>query len=321
MNDKSKCVVLVPVARYIEPQTDDLLKQLAGRGYDVRYLRGASMVDLARSTMATQALRDGYEETFWIDSDMAFDPDDVDKIRSHKLPICAGMYPCKGPKRFAGKLMEAGQQVIFGEGGGLIEVDKVGFGFVHIRRQVYEAIMERTRPAAGGYDGREVIPFFRPMISQGTYLSEDFSFCTRAAMAGFSIKVDTTIKLGHIGNKTYTWDDLASDEQFDTVTVVQNINGAVELFSAQTTNKPTGVQVMTSYRETLLSELASLEQQEAGCNEGIVKADAVKADNANRLNAIHGAKSMVQHLLKKLDDHQQPTVEEIAQSNNEEGVE
>jgi hypothetical protein len=73
----------------------------------------------------------------------------------------------------------------------------------------------------GGYDGATVIPFFRPaLVPEGDgicYLSEDFSFCHRAALAGFKIIADTTIRVGHIGRHTYTWDDLMPDRVLETL--------------------------------------------------------------------------------------------------------
>lgn len=76
-------------------------------------------------------------------------------------------------------------------------------------------------------------------------------------------------------------------------------------------------------RQELLKELSSLEQQDAQCRETMAKADAVKADAFNRLNAVHGAKGMVEHMLSKLalDGQEIKTLEEIARSNSEEGVE
>ncbi len=102
MNDPAKCVVLVPVGSHIEPETDNSLRILCNRGYIVRVMRGSSQVDLARSTMATEALADGFEETMWIDADQTFNPDDVDRLRGHGLPFVVGLYVQKGPKRFAG---------------------------------------------------------------------------------------------------------------------------------------------------------------------------------------------------------------------------
>ena len=43
-------------------------------------------------------MEQGFGETFWIDADVLFRPDDVEKIRSHNLPLCCGIYPKKRKK-------------------------------------------------------------------------------------------------------------------------------------------------------------------------------------------------------------------------------
>ncbi len=214
--DNSTCAVLVPVAREIEPETEDGLRILASRGYMVRLLHRSSQVDLARSTLVTEALNDGFAETMWIDSDQTFNPDDVDKLRSHGLPFVVGLYVQKGPKRFAGMFPENTGKVTFGKGGGLVPMSDVGFGFTYVRREVYDAIKaalpEDERVVLGGYQGKMITPYFRPVIAKKaygpTYLSEDYSFTDRAKRAGFTPMADTTIRVGHIGRKEYTWDDL-----------------------------------------------------------------------------------------------------------------
>ncbi len=219
----SACAVLVPVSASIEPETEAALRILSDRGYSVQMLRGSSQVDLARSTLATLAMRDGFKETFWIDSDQAFNPDDVEKIRARGLPFTVGLYVTKGPKRFACKFREGSGRVTFGVGGGLLEIEYAGMGFTHIRAEVYEAIAKGLPVCKGGYEGQTVIPYFRPQIvPEGDgecYLSEDFSFCNRAKQAGFKVMADTTIKVGHIGKKTYTWDDLLPDANLDSIHV------------------------------------------------------------------------------------------------------
>ena len=209
--DNSQCVVLVPVAKTLEPETEACLSELMNRGYPVRLLRNGSQVDLVRSLMATRAFRDGFAETFWIDSDIAFDPNDVEKIRQHGKPMTAGLYVKKGRTEFAAKFKEA-DTLTFGEGGGLLEMEYVGMGFTHIRKEVYEALVKDLPLCGGGYDGEEVIPFFLPMVTREggkpNYLSEDYSFCRRAKDAGFTMFADTSIKLGHMGSYKYTWDDL-----------------------------------------------------------------------------------------------------------------
>ena len=210
----SKVAVLVPVASVIEPECEAALLLLAQRGYHVRTFRGCSQVDQARSELATAAFDDGFQETLWIDSDVAFTVEDVERLRSHNLPFCAGLYPKKGIKQFACKFLNPGQYR-FGNGGGLIEVEYVGMGFVLIRREVYRACEELLLlpRCTGSHTGKPVIPYFAPSIcpdGEGwCYLADDFSMCHRARQAGFKIMVDTTIKLGHVGKHVYTWDDFA----------------------------------------------------------------------------------------------------------------
>lgn len=51
--------------------------------------------------MATDALRDGFDETLWIDADVEFHPDAVEQLRAHGLPVACGIYPQKGRKALA----------------------------------------------------------------------------------------------------------------------------------------------------------------------------------------------------------------------------
>lgn len=83
MADPARCVVLVPVGGAIEAGCEEGLRELERRGHPVRRVRGYSAIDAARCQMATDALNDGFEELMWIDSDVVFDPNDIDKLRAH----------------------------------------------------------------------------------------------------------------------------------------------------------------------------------------------------------------------------------------------
>jgi hypothetical protein len=220
------CAVLVPVARDIEPETQEALSELQARGYVVRILRGGSQVDLVRSAMASKAVQDGFAETLWIDSDVMFNPDDVERIRLHGKPITAGLYVKKTLAGFACKFKPAQDGMTFGVGGGLVELEYAGMGFTHVRREVYEAVARVCdMPKCGGnYDpALTITPYFIPMvIPEGEghcYLSEDYSFCYRARLAGFEPMADTRIKLGHAGRRVLTWDDLLPRDTIETLTI------------------------------------------------------------------------------------------------------
>lgn len=210
--DPKKCVVLVPVGNHIEPQCDDGLRQLESRGYTVRRVRGYAAIDQGRNQMATDALADGFEELFWIDSDVAFNPDDVERLRSHRLPIVCGIYPKKGVRALSCHVMPGTNGIVFGEGGGLVEVLYAATGFLLVRREVLLDIQEQlSLPLCNEVFGRPMLPFFLPLVNPEPtghwYLAEDYAFSKRARDCGYQIWADTTIRLRHIGTYGFSWED------------------------------------------------------------------------------------------------------------------
>ena len=92
MSPTSRCVVLVPIGGAIDPGCEDALRELERRGYAVWRVRGYSALDAARNQMASDALAQGFDELMWIDADIVFAADDVDKLRRHDLPLVCGIY-------------------------------------------------------------------------------------------------------------------------------------------------------------------------------------------------------------------------------------
>jgi hypothetical protein len=223
-DDPARCVILVPAYQEIEPECERSLSELEDRGYTVRRTSGFSAVDSARNQMASIALGDGFDELMWIDSDHGFSPDDVDRLRAHDLPICSGLYAKKGQRSIASRFLPGTASITFGRGGGLIEIKYAGFGFVHTRREVYEAI-QRTEnlPVCNEIFNSPNVPYFMPMLVPDrighTYLAEDYSFCERARRAGFTIMADTRLRIWHLGRYLYGWEDAGRDiERFSNYT-------------------------------------------------------------------------------------------------------
>lgn len=48
--------------------------------------------------MASDAMRDEFAETLWIDSDVGFEPDDVEQLQKLDLLLSCGIYPRKGKR-------------------------------------------------------------------------------------------------------------------------------------------------------------------------------------------------------------------------------
>jgi len=249
--DPRRCVILVPFGFTIIPPCERALEELERRGYDVRRVGGYAAIDQGRNQMATDALIDGYEETMWIDADVDFHPDSVDRLRSHGLPISSGIYAQKGKRALASHIMPGTLKVVFGKDGGLIEILYAGAGFLHIRWEVYLAIQKLQHlPMCNERFRSPMIPFFHSMvhpIEDGHwYLAEDYAFCQRARASGFKIMADTTIRLWHVGNQSYGWEDAGrSLERFDTF--VLNLGPEPE----------TGRQQLSADRDSAIAAFAS----------------------------------------------------------------
>ena len=222
--DPGRCVVLVPVGGSVVPACEDALAELERRGYLVRRVRGYSAIDQGRNQMATDALADGFHETMWIDADVGFDPDDVDKLRRRNVPIVCGIYPQKGRRVLACHVLPGTEKLIFGDEGGLTELLYAGTGFLLVRREAYETIHHELQlPLCNErFGGRPMVPYFQPMshpdstgpnVTGHWYLAEDFAFCERARQAGFNIYADTSVRLMHYGNYGYSWEDAGMELQ------------------------------------------------------------------------------------------------------------
>lgn len=157
-----KCVILVPAFGPISSRCDEGLRHLAERGYPIRRVPGFSAIDQGRNQMASDALHDGFEETMWIDTDIGFTADDVERLRSHGLPLVAGIYPQPRGRSLACHLLPDVKTVVLGKEGGLTEIKYAAAGFLHVRRAVYEAIRETQElPLCNTRFGRGVWPFFQ----------------------------------------------------------------------------------------------------------------------------------------------------------------
>ena len=67
------------------------------------------------------------------------------------------------------------------------------------------------------FRGRPTIPFFQPVsvpqLDSWWSLGEDYSFSHRARECGFRVMADTGIRLWHVGNYRYGWEEAGSEAQ------------------------------------------------------------------------------------------------------------
>ncbi len=91
-------VVLVPHINGIEPECEQALRQMEAEGVRVVRKGGCSAIDVARNELASDALHDGADAVFFIDSDIGFDPQDAVRLLARLEPVVAGIYAKKGQR-------------------------------------------------------------------------------------------------------------------------------------------------------------------------------------------------------------------------------
>ncbi|MBS2020476.1 MAG: hypothetical protein JST00_46900 [Deltaproteobacteria bacterium] len=139
-----------------------------------------------------------YDYMLWIDSDVVFRFEDFQALLAHKVDMVAGLYLMADGARFAA--VRHMDETAFKDRGefefltpaetakqdGLMQVDYCGFGFVLVRRGVFE---------------RLEYPWFRPLYVEighcSDFTSEDVGFCMMAKRAGIPMLVDPKVVVGH----------------------------------------------------------------------------------------------------------------------------
>lgn len=215
--DPRRCVVLVAYRHLIAPACEQGLRELERRGYLVRRCRIDAASDRVRSQLATDAVADGFEETLWIDGDIVFQPDDVETLRRHQLPLCCGIYPIPGQRSLAVQILPDTAEIVFGKSGGLIELQYTGAAFLLVRREVYARMNECLNlpncgwSNRGGSTSRPLTPYFLPLVlAEGAghcYLNDEFAFCHRARACNVPIVADTTLRLYRIAETESSWEE------------------------------------------------------------------------------------------------------------------
>lgn len=147
-------------------------------------------VDDNRNNGVSAALEQGVDYVLFIDTDMTFPPDSLNRLLSAGKDVVAASYAQRVAPHHA--------MLIFMEGGrqeeNLIEVNGAPTGLMLVKKEVFERIGE--------------CPFRTPYVEKDGKLkkqSEDYYFCGEAIKAGFEVWVDMALSLevGHIGQQVH----------------------------------------------------------------------------------------------------------------------
>jgi hypothetical protein len=140
-----------------------------------------------------------YDKILWIDSDIAFTPDDAMALINSDKDIVSGAYLlASGEVTAYPKLL--GRAYTFQEVKEMTELVKIagcGFGFVAVKSGVFESL---TRPWFQAAMVKTDDGFEFPMMG------EDLSWCKRVTDNGYDIWFDPTIRVTHHKMMKLTWE-------------------------------------------------------------------------------------------------------------------
>jgi hypothetical protein len=168
---------------------------------------GCSVVTRARNMIADEFMKSDCDSLLFIDADMTFEPDSVIRLLAwnQTRPIVAGAYEArKEGKVYILSLAGDGDNIHM-DSMGLVKAHRVATGFMMIQRKVFETLRD-MHPEWEHKDinsDNMLYGYFDFKLTREGYIGEDFLFCDRAREAGFTVWIDPTIALGHMGHHEF----------------------------------------------------------------------------------------------------------------------
>lgn len=170
------------------------------------YFKPNSLVYDSRNLLSLYAIENNYDNVLWLDSDMIFPPDILQRLESHNMHMVTGLYVRRRdpitpvifktltePVRNAdGKLEKNTTPYTNYPRNDFFPVAGCGFGCVLTSTKLLKDVWDHFGPAFSPYP----------------WAGEDLSFCYRVNTLGYQIYCDSTISCGHIGTAIYTEEDL-----------------------------------------------------------------------------------------------------------------
>lgn len=142
-----------------------------------------------------------YKKLIWIDSDIAWTPEDIIKLYESEKEIVCGAYILKGnlTSVFKETLGEMYTKEEIDELKDLTEVSGCGFGFIAISNGIFEMM---SRP---WFQSVPVILEHNNNKITFPIMGEDVSWCERARALGYKIWLDPSVKLKHYKTTELGW--------------------------------------------------------------------------------------------------------------------
>lgn len=164
---------------------------------------GSSIIEAARSKSVHEFLQTDANRLFWIDSDIAWEPDDFLRlvVLSTKMDAVCAAYPSKKdpPVFMLGGLDDDGIENEWG----CLAIIGAGLGFTVVNRTIIEQLVEKSPRLKFPDVNDPVAHVFRCDTTGNEFRGEDMAFFSDIRELGHKVWMDPTITLSHIGSHAY----------------------------------------------------------------------------------------------------------------------
>jgi len=141
-----------------------------------------------RNLLVRTARENECSHLFFMDHDMIFEPDAINRLLAHDVDVVGGAYNIRGilPRELNVWVNEERLATLPRE---LFKADAIGCGCMLIRMSVFDALP---------------FPWFKiEETEDDLQVTEDIYFCNAVRKAGMTVWCDPTIRIGHLGEYTY----------------------------------------------------------------------------------------------------------------------
>lgn len=172
-------------------------------------LAGCCYLPIVRNKLVKAFLTEEFTDLLFIDSDVGFEPDAIEKILSHDVDVVAGAVPYR---------VDGGEfpVIMFAEDGkpvvkdGLIKAKMASTAFMRIRKTVFgkilEAFGEKLVVVEMDQSDKETDRYLAVFDTQqvgSQWWGEDKRFCEMVRSLAIDVWIDPDIDFVHVGSKSW----------------------------------------------------------------------------------------------------------------------
>lgn len=164
---------------------------------------GSSLITAERNRLISDFLKSDCTHMLCIDADMAWKPEDVEKLLNYEKDFVGACYPARLEKKFIFRPCVKEDDSLITDGKALIKMNYIPAGFILLSKKLISTMSvvhakdyykPKDEKQPDGY------ALFNTEVYEEEFWGEDFVFCRKAREAGFDIWVDPLILLNHDGN-------------------------------------------------------------------------------------------------------------------------